>query len=213
VSVYPQHEKCPLCAAPLGGGEGSETRYPAVLPEGKKHIWAKTFLLLGIVGSILCVFINIFEPEHSKYIWSLIVCAGTAAAWVITASLLSETISPGAKLLNIFFAAVGATLAVDFAAGFTQWSTTYVIPFTAIGLTALLTLLAIRDRKRYQEYRGYLLAMFFISLCPIFVFLLSLSLFAWTACAAALYSVFTAIGFWILAEKGFRTEMKKRFHV
>lgn len=210
ISVYPQHERCPLCGLPVGTAEDSPTCYPVTVYEVKRQLGLKTFKLFCIVTSVVCVFINIFE---SQYLWSPIVCAVAAALWVTISSLVSKTISRSAKLLNIFLVFAGAAFVIDLSVGFSKWSTTFVIPFATIGLTAILTVFAIRNRKRYQEYLGYLVAMFFISLCPIFVFLLSLSLYAWTAFAAAIYSVLTVVGFWIFADKGFRNEMKKRFHL
>lgn len=210
VLVYPQHERCPLCDSALGEKGHSNTAYPTPLPGKKKSQVLKILLFLCIAAAVICAFISIFSPYH---LWSVIVCAALITLWGVVSSAASKTISPGAKLFNIFIAIIFLLLVIDLCTGFRKWSTTFAIPFMAIGLTAILTILAGRDRKLYLKYRGYLLAMFFVSLCPIIVFLLSLSLYAWTAYVAAIYAILTGVGFWIFADEGFKTEMKKRFHL
>ena len=213
VSVYPQHKRCPLCDEPLGKADISSTAYPQTFSDKTMHFWRKAFLFFCITASVICIFINFFQPQNSQFLWSMIVCASCVSLWIITSSIVSKTISPGAKLLNIYFAAIIVAFVIDFVTGYYKWSTTFLIPFATIGLTALLTLLAIRERKHYHEYRGYLIAMFFISLCPIVIFLLSLSDIAWTAFAAVVYSLLTAVGFWIFSRWSIRKEVKKRLHM
>lgn len=216
VFVYPQHEACPLCGIALEKEVSvniSETVYPAYVPHGEKaNFWIKLLLFLSIATGLTCLFINIFTWDYEPRYWSPIVCASAAALCVIVFSIYSNTISPGGKLLNMYIAFIGCVFVIDICTGFDKWSTTYIVPFSTMTLTAIFTILAVRGKKRYEEYLGYLLAVFFISLCPILIFLFSLSQLAWTSFLAALYSFLTAIGLWIFSEKSFRSELKKRFH-
>jgi len=123
-----------------------------------------------------------------------------------------ERITTGAKLITIFFIFIGTVFVVDLVSGFQKYSTTYVIPFSTILLTAIFTILAAQDQKNYRKYLGYLLFVFLISLLPVVIFFLSLSEIAWMSFFPALYSVLTLIGFLLYSWHSFREEIKKKLN-
>lgn len=223
VTVHPQHENCPLCgrrlAAPDASGSivsdrNGGTVYPAYSfdAEDARFSVKKLVLFLVIVVSAVSVFINIMTLDKAPVFWSAAVAASLAFLWCFMALVWAKTMGIGRKLIYIYGLIAVYLIVIDVFAGFTQWSTTYVLPFLTIAVVIVLTCIALSSNAKFNEYMGALLSIFFISLCPILIFLLSLSALAWTSFAAALYCLLTAIGLFIFKGRRFRREALKRLH-
>ena len=72
-------------------------------------------------------------------------------------------------------------IVIDIFTGFYKWSFNYVIPFLSLGLNIAMFLIAVIDRKYFNEYVSYIMSASFISIMMIilplfnFVFWSSLS--------------------------------------
>jgi hypothetical protein len=133
-------------------------------------------------------------------------------SWRVIHIMQTKRANAGRKILSGYLIVSAFLVALDLFSGFLKWSTTYVIPFLTIFVALVFTILAVRGSKYLNEYLGNLLAIFFISLCPIIIYLFSLSTQAWTSMVAILYCLLTVVGLLLFMGKDFREEIKKRFH-
>ena len=214
VYVYPHHKACPLCGEHFDDTEDDITAYPdySIKVKMRRTQVKKTVLFFSLIICIVCFFINYFSWDKIRYGWSIILFAVIMSFLAIVFSILAK-ISTGAKLIIVYFEFIGIVFVIDLIYGFQKYSTTYVIPFSTVLLTAIFTILATLNRKNYRNYFGYLISVFFISLLPVAIFLLSLSQLAWTSFIAVLYSILTTIGLLFYSGRSFREEIKKKFHL
>jgi hypothetical protein len=214
VDVHPQHENCPLCGRRLGAPVPSDTSYPCYgSAEHNVGFTVERFLLfLVITASAITIFINIFTYDKAASPWSLVVMVSLVFSWRVIHIMQTKRANAGRKILNGYLIVSAFLVALDVFSGFLKWSTTYVIPFLTIFVALVLTILAVRGKKYLNEYLGNLLAIFFISLCPVIIYLFSLSTQAWTSMVAILYCLLTVVGLLLFMGKDFRKEIKKRFH-
>lgn len=226
VSVYPQHGVCPLCGKQLEKPIQSETSYPEYAINrngvGFAGLTVKKLLLFStIIASAVSVFINIFTLDKLDNInkiddilklWSVIVCASLISLWLIIRIILEKKVSVGRKIIYDYGVVSAYLIVLDICSGFSKWSTTYVIPFLTVAVAVVFTSIAISNNKNFREYLGVLIAVFFISFCPIIIYVFSLSTQAWTSFVAILYCLLTMTGLIIFSGGSFKHEMKKRFH-
>jgi hypothetical protein len=138
--------------------------------------------------------------------------ASSLFVWATLKNLVFSKAHSGGKILAQFGVTAVYLLVADIYYGFTKWSTNFAIPFLMVLATLLLTIVAMARRSLWSDYLGYLLATFFVSLCPLLLYLFGLASLFWPGIAAMLYSVLTIIGMFILSDRNFKDEMKKRFH-
>lgn len=172
----------------------------------------KIFLFLTVSAIIILLTINLLTIQYFTRLWSLIPIASLLYAWITYKRVVLSKTHLGSKILVQFFSISVLLIVIDGCTGFTKWSTTYIIPFLSIALTLLLSIFATR-KSRWQEYMGYLLATFFISLSSFILFLLHLSNVIWTSVTAIVYTLLTVIGLIIFSDRKFKDEMKRRFHL
>ncbi len=217
VQVDDQHETCPLCATPLGQeARESATQYPGY--HKREHVARnftipKLFLFLSIIAGTVSLLINLCTLSLYPGLWSLLVIGSLVFVWIVYRTIFSKNLVWGGKILFLFLSLSGLLIGIDGYTGFGQWSTTYVIPFLTIALTFLMTLIAITKKGRYEEYMGFLLSTFFISLCPVLFCVFSLASALWASMATITYSFLTIVGLVLFSEQKFKTEIKKRFHI
>ena len=214
VSVHPQHEACPLCGKRLGASGSSATSYPKyAFNEGDAGFtMTRLLFFLMIAACAITVFINIFTFDQKPTPWSAIVVLSFLFLWRIIVIVRTRKANAGRKILGGYAILSAFLIGLDIYSGFLKWSTTYVIPFLTVFVAFVFTVLAMRGKKTLREYMGYLLAVFFISLCPAITFLLSLSTQAWSSLVAILYCFLTVVALIIFMGGNFRGEIKKRFH-
>jgi hypothetical protein len=214
VSVHPQHEDCPLCGHRLGAPVSSDTSYPCYgTAEHNAGFTVERFLLFfAIAASAITVFVNVFTYSLARSPWSVVVVLSFIFSWRAVSILRTKRANAGRKILSGYLILSAFLIALDRFSGFLKWSTTYVIPFLTIFVALVFTILAVRGSKYLNEYLGNLLAIFFISLCPILIYLFSLSTQAWASMVAILYCLLTVVGLFLFMGRDFRDELKKRFH-
>ena len=217
VSVYPQHTVCPLCGkklTPPVQSLQSETLYPkyAVSRGYAGFTIEKLLLFATILASAVSIFINIFTLDEKLTLWSVIVSATLVSLWLVIHIILQKRVSVGRKIIYDYGVVSVYLIVLDIYSGFSKWSTTYVIPFLTVAVAVVFTSIAVSNNKNFREYLGVLIAVFFISFCPIIIFVFSLSKQAWTSFVAVLYCLLTMTGLIIFAGENFKQEIKKRFH-
>ena len=212
--IYSQHDICPLCGKYLGTPAASETSYPEYVTKGNKDTFTikKLFLFIIIIICTVSVYINVFTLGETLTFWSVIVSVSLISLWMMINLLLDKKLSIGLKIIYNYGIISFYIIFIDVCTGFLKWSTTYVIPFLTIAVTVIFTIMAIIYRESYREYLGLLISIFFISFCPVIIFIFSFSTKAWTGFIAILYCALTIAGLVIFSGRNFRQEIKKRFH-
>ncbi|GHU53299.1 hypothetical protein AGMMS49975_10990 [Clostridia bacterium] len=215
VSVDGQHKNCPLCGRRLDNKGGGKTEYPAY---GQSYRRIKTFtlyklyLFLTISAILISTTVNVMTLPTDPVFWSgIVTCALLYTLITIRNTIISKR-HIGAKILVQFISLAVFMFVIDICNGFSKWSTNYVIPFLIVVSTVIITIIALTKKSLWLDYAGYLFAMFFISLCPIVLFVFRLATVIWTGVMAVLYSVLTIIGLIIFSDEKFKNETRKRFH-
>lgn len=216
VEVAKGQGKCPLCNKIIQEQDNSLLDYPkynGIDIEVNKHMLRKILLFMSIVAGVVSIFINIFTYEEHSVLWSVLVVVALVVAWRCVRLIKSKKINIGGKAVHIFLAIALLVVTIDWCCGFLKWSTTYVIPFMSIALTLVITMITTTKKNRYNEYFGYLLTTFLVSLIPLALIIFPLSNSIWTSLVSIIFSLLTTVGLIIFSDKSFKTEIKKRFHI
>lgn len=214
VIVHPAHAVCPLCRRNIGGGQAKGNRwYPSysASPElqGSGRL-AKTLIFAIVAVISITVIINAMGSRDVW--WSLYVAPCVLYAWLLIRHTLMSKSHLGAKIVMQWFGLSGMLLWINVVSGTSYWSTGYVIPFLAMAAIFLMTMICISKPYGWREFAGYLLLTVFFAFSTVLIYIFGLSDVLWPSVSAALYALLTLAGMWLLDDKGFRNEMKRRLH-
>ena len=214
VKIHSQHSNCPICGKSLGQPVPSDTSYPRYMQcnDRDRFIIKKLFLFIAIVVCAISIFINLFTLDKALTLWSVVVSVSLISLWLIIYVTFENRFGVGRKILYNYAIIAAFLIVLDIFAGFSKWSTTYVIPFLTVAVAIVFTIMAASNKNNYRDYLGVLIAIFFVSLCPIIIFIFSFSTQAWTSFIAILYCLLTVLGLIIFSGRNFKQEIKKRFH-
>ncbi len=212
VTLYDSEIYCPLCYLPLNKTKKSIVQYPDYnVIISKKKIVNNTSLFVAISSAIICMYINLFTHQKGEVFWSLIVSSSILYTY-IEYNLLSKQVFLGEKILFSYIYTSSLLVIIDFVTGMNQWSTEYVFPFITLGVIIILTILAVRGKRFFSEYFGYILSVVGVSLISIIFFLLNLNKNGWSAFIVLITSLILVIGLYVFADKTLKEEIKRRFN-
>jgi len=215
LSVDNQHERCPLCAKPLGGRGESVLEYPpyARLYREEKAVTPRKLTVFVTIAAIIIVgTINILTASENPRPWSIVVAACLLYAFMTLHGTILSRSHFGRKVLEQFAALSILMVVFDLESGFSRWSLNYVLPVFSFTATLAITVAAIAKRSLWREYSGFLLAAFFASLLPGALYLIGLSSVAWTGALSAVYSLLSIVGLMVFSDRKLKDEVRKRFH-
>lgn len=213
VIVRDDTDVCPLCNCVLEIEGETENKYP--------DIWAKNHLLKLLIR--ICLFVMLVAESiliFLNYIyfdglyWSVI--AGVIFAYIYLTLAYTVSYSRAGYRMKIIVGVAGAILllfVIDHVLGNNGWSINYVFPAALLATDAAVLLLIFFNRKNWQSYLSFQIAMIIFSLIPVILSELgymTFSSFAYIALAAA---VFLFLGTVIIGGKRATTELKRRFHI
>ena len=214
VYVSGKGQQCPLCFSNLMSVDKDIT--PACYPDikensGKSNFIFKLFLFLSIAGSLVSLFINLFF--WSGILWSLIVIAAISLLWETIGVLILSKKNAGFKIIGQTLFVLILLITIDAVTGWKQWSIGIVAPFIIITSTFTMTIVLYIKRAKWREYMLFQFIITINGFIPVILFWCGLAKIIWPGAVGALYSLLTLIGMLIFAEKQFKNELKKRFHV
>ncbi len=214
VSVYENEKNCPLCHEQFENIKNdSVVKYPNYKNIVKKHSIIKNILLLITFSTILiCIYINLFTHEEGNVIWSIIVSISALYAFLIFRTIITSSKRFGAKIVITYILSSCLLITIDLSSGQFLWSTNYVFPFLTLAVIIYLTILAVRSKRLFSEYFGYILSVTSISFILIPLYLVGLSNKAWSAFVVILSCVIIALALYLFTDKSLKQEIKKRFH-
>ncbi len=212
VAVYDSEELCPLCFESLGTQSETFVEYPKYkkLVSEKKPL-KNSPLFISVTSIIISIYINIFTHEAGSILWSII--ATSAILFCLGMFyIISENMRLAQKMFYGYLLLSALLLTIDFSTGMLFWSTDFVFPFLTVAMLILYTILAVRSKRYFSEYFGFILAVTLISFLPIGTFLLGFNTNVWGAFVAVITCVVVAMGLYLFADKALKDEIKKRFH-
>lgn len=213
VVVRDDTDVCPLCNCVLEIDGETENKYP--------DIWAKNHLLKLLIR--ICLFVMLVAESiliFLNYIyfdglyWSVI--AGVIFAYIYLTLAYTVSYSRAGYRMKIIVGVAGAILllfVIDHVLGNNGWSINYVFPAALLATDAAVLLLIFFNRKNWQSYLSFQIAMIIFSLIPVILSELGYMTFSSFAYIALAVAVFLFLGTVIIGGKRATTELKRRFHI
>ncbi|EKV57342.1 DUF6320 domain-containing protein [Brachyspira hampsonii] len=206
---------CPLCLKELNNNNDNMMineeyhSYEWFYKMQKKINSKKIVLLSSLTMIIVLIIVNI--STNSKYNWAVISIISILCAYFTFICFTANTLYLRQKLIIEFFILIPLVIVVDIFSGFHKWSFNYVIPFLALGLNIAMFLIAIIDRKYFNEYVSYIVSSSFISIMiiilPLFHFVL------WSSLSALGGGIIIILAMLILFRIDFISSIIKIFHI
>ncbi|MGN0350344.1 MAG: DUF6320 domain-containing protein [Roseburia sp.] len=212
IEVLDETERCPLCDCVLEQTVEVENMYPNVrLKVRKMMLFGRIYLFCAILTEALLVYLNVVI--ESKIWWSLI--TGLALFYgylVIRFAILGKT-GYRMKVVVLTILAILMMVAIDFLAGYHGWAVNYVLPSGIILIDAGILLLMIINRRNWQSYLMWQIAMILFSLIPIIFIALGIVTDPVLSGIAMACSISLFLGTVIIGDHRARVELKRRFHI
>ncbi len=223
LNVRTNDDFCPLCAAALSPQECISSSPESIDPNPGSDMYPKTdtrikynftvriLLFLSVVAASTCLLINILAYQGT--LWSLLVVGGIVFLWAalvypfLVRKNIGHYIAVDAVCACIFF------IVAQFVTKTKGWSLDYVIPFLFIAATTIISFVILIRRMRWREYALYQFVTIILGLLPIISVATGLVVIGWPSIASAFYSFLTLMGMLIFADKKYKNELIKRFHV
>lgn len=211
VEVSGMSQNCPLCGSYINIQEKDRCMYPDVknVSIGHNSKKFKIFFFIAILTSIVLFTVNILT--YSKYLWFIIpVSAIWLTFFLIGIPLFKRELTPKMIVLDTLASSAFLVL-MDCVTGYKGWSMSYVVPFLIFGSSAATTCTVMLKKMTWKEF--YLFQMSIVAICfiPILARIFFKFVF-WPSIISAVYGLITIIGMFILGDRKFKFETKKRFH-
>ena len=205
---------CPLCLKELNNNDNEIINeeyhsYEWFYKMQKKINAQKIVLLSSLAAIIVLIIVNI--STNSKYNWAVISVISILCSYFTYVCFTADTLYLRQKLLIEFFILMPLVIVIDIFTGFYKWSFNYVIPFLSLGLNIAMFLIAVIDRKYFNEYVSYIMSASFISIMmiilPLFHFVL------WSSLSALGGGIIIILAMLILFRIDFISSIIKIFHI
>ena len=211
IEILDNTDRCPLCHSALETGPERESMYPDVRsPARKLALACRIYLFCAIVLESLLVTLNLIL-EH-QFLWCVITGLGLLYVYMLLRYALLGQNGYQAKTFVLTLMAVLMAVAADFATGYRGWSVDYVLPFGIIFFDTAILVLVIVNRRGWQSYLVWEIAMLLFSLIPAGLYLLGLERNICFAFLPLSFSAYLFLGSVIIGGRRARLELKRRFH-
>jgi hypothetical protein len=214
IYVEENNGKCPLCFSNLtdSDGENDLEGYPTLKEYSRKYnMIFRLFLFLSITGSLICLLLNLMF--WSGLLWSLIVITGLLLLWETIGLMILSKKNVGLKVIGQALVVLILMVTIDAVTGWKQWSIGIVAPIVILASTFAMTIVLYINRTKWREYMLFQFIITINGFIPVVLYWCRLTKFIWPGAFGALYSLITLTGMLIFANKQFKNELNKRFHV
>ncbi len=223
--------KCPLCSIVLLSADAllfdeknpessspvAEVEVCSKYPMNETHtvdrynFVFRLFLFISIVISSTCLLINLLF--YSGVLWSLYVIGTMVYIWITVAYPLFVKRKIGQIIVLNTISTSIFLYSLELATRTKGWGLSYVTPFLFIFATLMITFIILLKRLNWREYSLYQTIMVTLGFLPVIFWLTGLVTPIWPSVLSAFYSFITLIGMFIFADKKFKNELIKRFHL
>ena len=119
----------------------------------------------------------------------------------------------GWKLFAQIIAVMIVLITTDAVTGWSGWSITYLEPFVIIAATLVMTLVLLIRRAKWREYMLFQFLITINGFISIVLYCFGLIKVIWPGATGAIYALLTLFGMYVFANKQFKNELYKRFHI
>lgn len=213
VIVRDDTEVCPLCKCVLDTDGEAENKYPDIW--AKNHVLKlviRIYLFAAIVTETVLIYLN-YRYFNGIY-WSVIV--GVVLAYIYLTLAYTVSYSRAGYRMKIIVGVAGAILllnVIDHVLGNNGWSVDYAFPAALLAVDVTVLFLIIFNRRNWQSYLSFQIAMILFSLIPVVLNLMGYAHVPLLANLALVVAVFLFLGTVIIGGKRATTELKRRFHI
>lgn len=213
VIVRDDTQICPLCNCVLDADDQVEDKYPDIW--AKNHVLKlliRIYLFVAIVTEGILVALNYIYFDGLY--WSVIV--GVVLAYIYLTLAYTVSYSSAGYRMKIIVGVAGAVLllfVIDHVLGNNGWSMNYVLPAALIAVDATVLFLIIFNRKNWQSYISFEIAMIGFSLIPVILSWEGKIRARRLSYVALAIAVCMFLGTVIIGGRRATTELKRRFHI
>lgn len=224
VNVETLHSRCPLCYADLKGQMADDfvEPYPkgevAAPPRKAYNITMRALVFTSLVAAAVCLLANGLSDRFQKP-WSLVVIGGILFIWLLVRYVIMGKVNIARRLMMQLVGSEAFVLLLEWF--ITDKSViqgvafTYVIPFMNVAATTAITMILV---VRYLHWTAYTLYQFItamLGLLPLLFWLLGWIQPGvwWPSLVSAAYSLAILAGMFIFANRKYKNELARRFHL
>lgn len=216
VKIATPAEHCPLCQGPLEQKNASpqisvEQTYPHV-----EYSHFSVGLIQKLSWGLLLVLSALLWLDSLMQLPSVWAATGIAFFCYLAASILytvKSRQSAGYALLRTVVLICAVAVAVDVATGFSQWSTTYVLPFVMIVASFLITSIILVKPQWFREYFVYQLVLLTLTLLTVLFYSWGLANQDWPGKVAMVYALVMVCQLFSYYGRISLLELRKRLHL
>ena len=203
VEILDVTEFCPLCHSVLEQTEELENMYPDARLKTQKMKFVTRLYLLVVID---------FNGENQVH-WSILAGLGFLYVYTVLRYAVLGTSGYRAKTIVLVLLAVLLTVAVDFITGYRGWSVDYVASGGILVMDIVIIILMICNRRNWQSYIMWQIAMILLSAIPAVLYLLGLEHNFVMAVLPMIVSVFLFLGTLMIGGRRAVQELYRRFHI
>jgi len=212
LEILDETEYCPLCHSVLEATDALEDMYPDIrLRLRKRIIFSRIYLLCGIIAELILILINTLTD--STIWWSVITGLGILYIYMVLRYAIIGKSGYRSKIILLTMIAILGIISIDFVIGYRGWSVDYVLPAGILFIDAGILFCMIYNRRNWQSYIMWQIAMILCALIPIMLNLFKLEDNSIVAFAPFAVSTLFFIGTMILGGHRAVVELRRRFHV
>ncbi len=214
VNIRGNINACPLCHAPLTGGDqdAHESIYPEFsLNVHKYNVISRTFLALSVAFGVISIAINIFT--YKSVLWSAILVAAILYTWVVIVRSVMHGINIASKILEVTIFGSVLAVVIDVALGYSGWSVNYAVPELIIVSNVGILVLMAFNRMNWHDYVMYQISLMLLAFIPLILYFCGIIVEPAATIIAAVLSVAAFVSTILLGDKSVKSELKRRFHL
>jgi len=212
VEILDETEFCPLCHSVLEQTEELENMYPDARMKTQKMKFAtRLYLFCALVVEFFLIVID-FNGDNQVH-WSVLVGLGLLYVYTVLRYAVLGKSGYRAKTIVLVLLAVLITVVVDFITGYRGWSVDYVASGGILLVDVIIISLMIWNRRNWQSYLMWQIAMILFSLIPAILYLIGLERNFIMAFLPLIVSVFLFIGTLMIGGRRAGQELYRRFHI
>ncbi|MFS0782727.1 DUF6320 domain-containing protein [Bacillus sp. 1P06AnD] len=210
-------DRCPLCLKGMPAcqkKEGCAPLYPEYRIKPANHsVVVKIWLFLSIISCSISFLVNMLTLETKPIFWCIYVISIVLYAWLLIRHTFLSKRNAGEKIVVQTIGSSLLLFIIDLNSGYEKWSVNIVIPVIIMVSIVCLAIFMAYKHHNWKAYLNWAIVDIILGFFPLLLFAVRLSDVFWTSAVSALFSILAITGLIIFAEKRFKAEVIRRFHL
>lgn len=212
IEILDVSEYCPLCRNVLEADAELENMYPEGRVSMRKYqLLTRIYLFCIIMIEAALILLNVLCS--TEVLWSAIAGLGMFYSFLVLRYAIIGKSGYRSKVFVLILMAVLAAIAVDFLTGYRGWAVDFLLPGGIIAFDIILLMCIFINRRCWQSYIMWLIAMCIISIVPAALYMHGFEKHWYMAFSPAMVSGAILLGVFIIGGGRSMDEIKRRFHV